>query len=716
MSVESMLKAAPGVQDASVNFANQSALVTYDPALIDPTGLQKTVREIGYDLVIDTVDPQAVREEEQQRKLHTLRRQSIGALILSVPVVVIGMFLMHARWSNPVSFALSLPVMIFFGRDFFIRASKQATHRQATMDTLVALSTGIAFLLSTFSTFFPSFWLERGLHPPVYFEAATVVIAFVSLGKWLEEKARSHTSSAIRKLMELQPSAVRIVDHEQEKEIAVSALQAGMIVRIRPGERIPADGAVREGSSFVNESMINGEPLPSEKIPGATVFAGTLNEKGSFTFEAKQVGKDTMLARIIGRVQGAQGSKAPVQLLVDRIAGIFVPVVIGISILTFITWMAIGGEDAFVHAVLTSVSVLVIACPCALGLATPAALIAGIGKGAENNILIKDADSLEKAHRVTAVVLDKTGTLTEGKPEVSESAWTTGVSVEKLSAILYSLEALSEHPLAAAITHYLQVKNSLHVTDFLSLTSRGVQGSVEGRRYYVGNRQLLSEKKIVRNDKLDAHARRWQAAGKTVLYFADQEQLLGVFAVSDRIRTTSAEAVRMLLKNDIEVHLITGDHAATAKAVADETGIKNFQADVLPSGKADVIRKLQREGKVVAMAGDGINDSEALAEADVSIAMGRGSDIAMEVAGITLNTSDLRAIPKALALSGKVVWNIRENLFWAFIYNLVGIPLAAGVLYPVNGFLLSPMIAGAAMALSSVSVIGNSLRLKALKL
>jgi Cu2+-exporting ATPase len=623
---------------------------------------------------------------------------------------------MHAWWSNPVSFALSLPVMIFFGRDFFIRASKQAAHRQATMDTLVALSTGIAFLLSTCSTFFPSFWLERGLHPPVYFEAATVVIAFVSLGKWLEEKARSHTSSAIRKLMELQPSTVRIVEHEQEKEIAVSALQAGMIVRIRPGDRIPADGAVREGSSFVNESMINGEPLPSEKIPGATVFAGTLNEKGSFTFEANQVGKDTMLARIIERVQGAQGSKAPVQLLVDRIAGIFVPVVIGISILTFITWMAIGGEDAFVHAVLTSVSVLVIACPCALGLATPAALIAGIGKGAENNILIKDADSLEKAHRVNAVVLDKTGTLTEGKPEVSESLWKTGADIEKRSAILYSLEALSEHPLAAAITHHLQVKNSPLVTDFLSLTSRGVQGSVEGRRYYAGNRQLLSEKKIALSDDLEAHARRWQAAGKTVLYFADQEQLLAVFAVSDKIRTTSAEAVRMLLANGIEVHLITGDHAATAKAVADETGIKNFQADVLPSGKADVIRKLQGEGKVVAMAGDGINDSEALAEADVSIAMGRGSDIAMEVAGITLNTSDLRAIPKALALSGKVVWNIRENLFWAFIYNLVGIPLAAGVLYPVNGFLLSPMIAGAAMALSSVSVIGNSLRLKALKL
>ena len=585
------------------------------------------------------------------------------------------------------------------------------------MDTLVALSTGIAFLFSTFNTLFPEFWHARGVHAHVYFEAASVVIAFISLGKLLEERAKSNTSSAIKKLMGLQPKTVRVVVGEIEREIPVTDVKVGDKILVRPGEKIPVDGTVVSGSSFVDESMISGEPLPVQKTEGQKVLGGTINQKGSFQFQAVKVGGDTMLAQIIEMVKQAQGSKAPVQKLVDKIAGIFVPVVIGIAILTFITWMIFGGDNAFTHALLTSITVLVIACPCALGLATPTAIMVGMGKGAENNILIKDAESLEIANKVNAIVLDKTGTITEGKPSVTDLIWMVD-GKKDYKEILFALESRSEHPLAEAIVSKLKEEGikGKPINAFESLTARGVKGEVGGIKYFVGNRKLVEQNNIALTGEVVSIVSRLQAEAKTVVYFMDQESVLAVIGISDKIKETSKAAITSLQKKGIDVYMVTGDNEQTAKAVAMQVGLKHYKAEVLPTDKAKFVKQLQQEGKVVAMVGDGINDSQALAEADVSIAMGKGSDIAMDVAKMTLITSDLRAIPKALNLSTKTVMGIRQNLFWAFIYNLIGIPLAAGILYPINGFLLDPMIAGAAMALSSVSVVGNSLRLKLAKI
>jgi Cu2+-exporting ATPase len=514
--------------------------------------------------------------------------------------------------------------------------------------------------------------------------------------------------------MGLQPKTVRVLIDGEEREIPVAAVKPGYAVLVRPGEKVPVDGVVLSGASYVDEGMITGEPVAVEKTTGARVFAGTINQKGSFRFEAEKVGSDTLLAQIIRKVREAQGSKAPVQKLVDRVAGIFVPVVIGIALLTFAVWIIAGGTTAFPHALLTSITVLVIACPCALGLATPTALMVGIGKGAEHNILIKDAESLELGHRVNAVVLDKTGTITEGKPVMTDVIWTEGKDQAALEQIFYTLEAQSEHPLAQAIIQAWQDRRSPenNMQTFESLTGLGVTALVNGRRYYAGNRRLMEEKKITVPEHFAAAARTWQSSAKTMLWFADDQQVLGMAAVADRIKPTSQTAIQTLRQSGIEVYMLTGDQEETARAIAQQTGITHFKAGVLPSDKADFIKDLQQQGKVVAMVGDGINDSQALAQADVSIAMGKGSDIAMDVAKMTLITSDLQSVPKALKLSSQTVRTIRQNLFWAFIYNVIGIPVAAGILYPINGFLLDPMIAGAAMALSSVSVVGNSLRLK----
>jgi Cu2+-exporting ATPase len=718
VSVESMLKSTAGVKDAGVNYANQTAWVEYDPKQAKPADLQNSVRSIGYDLVVDVENPQAVQEEAQRKHYEAVKKRTIWSSILALPVVIIGMFLMDLPYGNYISMILTAPVVFYFGRNFFINAWKQTRHGKANMDTLVALSTGIAFIFSVFNTFFPEFWHARGLHAHVYYEAAAVVIAFISLGKLLEEKAKSNTSSAIKKLMGLQPKTVRAIVDGVEQEIPIAVVKVGYKIIVRPGEKIPVDGVVINGSSYVDESMISGEPVPVEKKSGEKVFAGTINQKGSFQFEAQKVGGDTILAQIIKMVQQAQGSKAPVQKLVDKIAGIFVPVVIGIAVVTFIIWMVFGGDNAFTHALLTSVTVLVIACPCALGLATPTAIMVGVGKGAENNILIKDAESLEIAHKVNAVILDKTGTITEGKPVVTDLTWdaVSENGVEK--QILLSLESQSEHPLAEAVANKLKSDSitSLPLDSFESITARGVKGTKGDKVYFVGNRKLIDEHNIKLSDKLIELASRLQSDAKTVVYFADKNSVLAVIAIADKIKATSKNAIESLQRKGIEVYMLTGDNEQTAKAVANQVGLKHYKAEVLPSEKAGFVKQLQRLGKVVAMVGDGINDSHALAEADISIAMGKGSDIAMDVAKMTLITSDLQSIPKALNLSTKTVRGIKQNLFWAFIYNVIGIPIAAGILYPVNGFLLDPMIAGAAMALSSVSVVGNSLRLKAAKI
>jgi Cu2+-exporting ATPase len=719
VSVESSLKATTGVKDAGVNFANQTAWVEYDKSQAMPADLQNSVRAIGYDLVVNVEDPNAVQEEAQRKHYDRVKFRTTWSIILSVPVVIIGMFFMDMPYGTYISMALSAPVVFYFGRNYFVTAWKQALHGKANMDTLVALSTGIAFLFSVFNTFFPEFWHSRGLHAHVYYEAAAVVIAFISLGKLLEERAKSNTSSAIKKLMGLQPKTVRIVIDGVEQELPIASVKVGHIVLVRPGEKIPVDGAVISGSSYVDESMISGEPVAVSKNEGEKVFAGTVNQKGSFQFKAEKVGGDTILAQIIKMVQQAQGSKAPVQKLVDKIAGIFVPVVIGISILTFIIWMIAGGENAFTHALLTSVTVLVIACPCALGLATPTAIMVGIGKGAENNILIKDAESLELGHKVNAIVLDKTGTITEGKPVVTDMEWDTQDDlIKKYKQILYTLEIQSEHPLAEAVVNRLKEEGVYGepVDQFESITARGVKGNSGGKTFFIGNRKLIDENKITVSGKISSLAASLQAEAKTVVYFSDNVNVLAVIAIADKIKATSKEAVKTLHEKGIDVYMLTGDNEQTAKAVALQVGLKHYKGEVLPSQKAEFVKELQSQGKIVAMVGDGINDSHALAQADVSIAMGRGSDIAMDVAKMTLITSDLQSIPKALTLSTKTVMGIRQNLFWAFIYNLIGIPIAAGVLYPINGFLLDPMIAGAAMALSSVSVVTNSLRLKTVKL
>jgi P-type Cu2+ transporter len=717
VSVESMLKSTKGVQDASVNFANQTALVEFDPTIATTTDLQNAVRSIGYDLVVDVEDPQAVKEEAQRVHYENSKSRTIWSVVFSTPVVIIGMFFMNLPNANYISMVLSAPVVFYFGRSFFVNAFKQARFGKANMDTLVALSTGVAYLFSLFNTFFPQFWHSRGIHPHVYYEAAAVVITFITLGKLLEERAKSKTSSAIKKLMGLQPKTVRVLQDGIEKELPIASVKTGYRIIVRPGEKIPVDGTVLAGSSFVDESMISGEPVPVEKTAGANVFAGTINQKGSFEFEALKVGADTLLSQIIKLVQQAQGSKAPVQKLVDKIAGVFVPVVVAISILTFITWMLLGGENAFTHALITSITVLVIACPCALGLATPTAIMVGVGKGAENNILIKDAESLERAHKVNAVVLDKTGTITEGKPRVVEMAWLEGLEESNdFEKILYALESRSEHPLAAAVTAYLDSKSEISVDAFESITGKGVVGRVNGKTYYAGNSQLIEENNCMNSATLRALAEQWKAEAKTVIWFADSGKVLAAIAIADKVKPTSASAIKSLNEKGIDVYMLTGDNEETAKAVARQVGVNHYKAEVPPSHKADFIKQLQAEGKVVAMVGDGINDATALAQADVSIAMGKGTDIAMDVAKMTLITSDLQAIPKALNLSSKTVMGIRQNLFWAFIYNVIGIPIAAGVLYPVNGFLLDPMIAGAAMALSSVSVVTNSLRLRFAKI
>ena len=714
VSVESMIAAQEGVKEASVNYATQKVNVVYDPQVTNPENFQKAVQSVGYDLIIDTSKGDELQQEVQANQYEALKRKTIISGILALPVVVIGMFFMDMPYANYIMMVLTAPVVFYFGRSFFINAYKQAVHSKANMDTLVALSTGIAYLFSLFNTFYPAFWHSRGLHPHVYYEAAAVVIVFIMLGKLLEEQAKSNTSSAIKKLIGLQPKTVLLITADGEKEIPISEVKRGDQILVRSGEKIAVDGKVYEGSSFVDESMISGEPVAVLKDKDAKVFAGTINQKGSFKFVAEKVGNETMLAQIIKLVQDAQGSKAPVQKLVDKIAGIFVPIVMLISIITLGMWLLFGSESAFSQGLLAMVTVLVIACPCALGLATPTAIMVGIGRGAENGILIKDAEALESGYKVNAIVLDKTGTITEGKPAVTELIWDADVTAnrERFEQIFLAMEQNSEHPLAGAIVDELRkqsVKPSF-IDGFESLTGKGVSARYDGRQYWAGSHKLLSKQDI--SPELREQVKKLQAQAQTVIYFSNEAKVLAVAAIADKIKPASKAAVAALKKQGIAVYMLTGDNEQTAAAVAREVGIDHFEAEVLPSDKADFITQLQKEGKIVAMIGDGINDSQALALANLSIAMGRGSDIAIDVAKITLMSSDLAQVPKALLLSKKTVQTIRQNLFWAFIYNLIGIPIAAGLLYPFNGFLLNPMIAGAAMALSSVSVVSNSLRLK----
>ncbi|MGB4444826.1 MAG: heavy metal translocating P-type ATPase [Dysgonamonadaceae bacterium] len=716
-STRNILSFVPGVLNATVNYGNEKGTVEYLPDITSPQKMRQALQEVGYDMMIEEDELSAENVKRIRREnYHKLKKETVGALVLSVPIVIVGMFFMHWPYANYIMWVLATPVLFVFGRRFFIGAWKQAKHRSANMDTLVALSTGISYFFSVFNTLFPQFWENRGLEAHVYFEASAVIIAFISLGKLLEERAKENTSDAIKKLMGLQPSTVTVIRDNMPVEISVSDIVVGDSVLVKPGERIAVDGEVTKGTSFVDESMISGEPIPVEKKPGDKVFAGTLNRKGSFYFRAQKVGKDTLLAHIIKMVDEARGSKAPVQALVDKIAAIFVPVVIGIALTSFIVWFVFGGENGSVHGILAMVTVLVIACPCALGLATPTAVMVAIGKGAEEGILIKDAESLELAKDIDVVVLDKTGTLTEGRPVVASMKWIA--DVEPLwRNVLYSIEYKSGHPLAEAIVAELQNDCTfLEEVEITHVSGQGVEGLYCGKKYYVGNEAFILSKNVPVSTHLRSLIADEMDAARTVSLFADEEKVLCLITITDRLKPTSKEAVEQLHRMGIEVVIYTGDNEKAVAEVARQLNISSYKGNVQPEEKAELVKQLQQQGKVVAMVGDGINDSAALAQADVSIAMGRGSDIAMDVAKMTIISSDLTKIPKAIHLSKQTVEVIKQNLFWAFIYNIIGIPIAAGVLYPFTGFMLNPMIAGAAMALSSVSVVSNSLRLKSKKI
>lgn len=713
---EAFVKSLPGIKSASVNFADTSILVEFLPEEISPPEIKKAVQSIGYDIIIEEENSQELKEEAQQSYFKKIRINTIGAAVLSLPLVIVAMVFMDIPYANYIMMALATPVVTWFGRQFPAGAWKQLKHGSANMDSLVTLSTAISYLYSSAVTLFPDLFHNAGIHSHVYFEASAVIITFILLGKLLEEKAKSNTSSSLKNLIGLQPKTVILVmKNGDQKEIPVSNVITGDILLVKPGNKIPVDGIITAGSSFVDESMISGEPIAVEKTIQSNVFAGTINQKGSFHFQADKVGGDTVLAQIIKMVKEAQGSKAPIQHLVDKIAGIFVPVVISIALLSGVIWFISGVDNALTHSLLAIVTVLIIACPCALGLATPTAIMVGIGKGADNGILIKDAESLELAHRVNAVVLDKTGTITVGKPTVEYIEWKTDIEVVKQSNILLAIQKNSEHPLAGPVVQFLENSGSgsdIVVSNVESITGRGIKAIAGQELYFVGNRKLMEENKISISREILAFAERWQNEAKTVFFFANSHNVLSVIAVSDRIKESSVEAIKQLHLMGIEVHMLTGDNEQTARAIASETGIDSFRSEVLPQAKYDFIRELQKQGKIVAMVGDGINDSQALAQADVSIAMGKGSDIAIDVAKMTIISSDLIRIPQAIKLSKYTVATIKQNLFWAFIYNVIGIPVAAGILYPIFGFLLNPMIAGAAMALSSVSVVTNSLRLK----
>ena len=705
--VENTLKACKGVSAVNVSLASNSAQVDYDPAVVTPGEMKKAVQDAGYDMLVDGSDDEADSEAEiaRQDAFSALRKDTILACVLAALVMLLSMGFEDFPGKGFVLCALATPVVFWCGRRFFKAGFSALRHGSANMDTLVALSVSISYLFSVFNLLFPQVWTSQGLEAHLYFESATMIVAFILIGRLLEERAKHSTTAAIRKLMGLQEKG--------------STARPGETVLVKPGERLAVDGLVTDGSSYVDESTLTGEPVPALKQAGSHVYAGTINQNGALTVKVEKVGENTLLSGIIRMVRDAQGSKAPIQKTVDRIAAVFVPLIIGISVLTLLIWILCGDVTL---GLLAMVTVLVIACPCSLGLATPTAIIAGIGNGASKGILIKDAESLQVARKVQAMVMDKTGTLTEGKPSVVESVWDPTILTEddpnelNLRDVLYALEHRSEHPLALAVCESLRGCEDLPVEDFQAILGKGIAGTVHGTRYYVGNMDLLHD--IVgdipeaTNPMVGDSIGPWMDAGYTVTLLFDKVKVYAVLALADELKDTSVQAVKALQAQGIEIHMLTGDNEVAARHIAEETGIAHVKAHVLPQDKAEYVKRLQASGKRVAMVGDGINDSAALAQADLGIAIGQGSDIAIDTAQVTIVSSDLSKLSDLVRLSKRTVTIIRENLFWAFFYNLLAVPLAAGILYPVNGFLLNPMVAAACMALSSVCVVTNSLRLR----
>lgn len=708
-SSQANLKRQPGVVNAEVNYGNGMGKIEYIPTLTTPENLKNALIEVGYDLVIDESKNQDKEIEQlHEEKYKSLKNKVIWSLIFGVPLFIIGMFFMNMPYGNYIMWALSTPILFIFGQQFFVGAWKQLKNKSANMDTLVALSTGVAYIFSVFNTLFPQYWHSKGLHAHPYFEAAGLIIVFILIGKLMEERAKGNTSEAIKKLIGLQPNTVLILKNGNQIETKIEDVQIGDLILAKPGDKIAVDGIIVSGESFIDESSLTGEPIPVEKSINENVFSGTLNQNSPLQYKALKVGNDTLLAQIIQSVKNAQGSKAPVQQLVDKIAGIFVPIVIIIAILTFITWLILGQENAFTMALLSMITVLVIACPCALGLATPTAIMVGMGKGAEQGILIKNAESLELAKKIDTIILDKTGTITEGKPKVQELIWFD----DSVKNILYTIESNSQHPLAKAITEHIGRQDVLPELKVEDVSGKGLKANLLNKSYYVGKTTWINELNLQIDENVNRAIQDFSNKNYTTSFFGNDEKVLGLIGISDGIKATSVEAIKAFHEKGIEVWMVTGDNEFSANAIAKQVGIDQVVANALPNDKMNIIKDLQQKGKIVAMVGDGINDSAALAQADVSIAMGNGSDIAIDVAEVTLIGGDLTKIDHAINLSVQTVKTIHQNLFWAFIYNIIGIPIAAGVLYPINGFLLDPMVAGAAMALSSVSVVTNSLLLK----
>ncbi|MBW4631379.1 MAG: heavy metal translocating P-type ATPase [Iphinoe sp. HA4291-MV1] len=725
-TVEDAIRSVPGVNECSVNFGVEQATVTYDPRKTDPKAICDAVDAVGYSAVPVQDDDLFVTDDAEQKARQAenrslVRKVWVGGIISTILVIgslpmMTGLRLpfipmwLHNPW---LQLLLTTPVLFWSGASFFINAWKALKRHTATMDTLVAIGTGAAYLYSLFPTFLPGFFSTRELPADVYYEAAALIVTLILLGRLLENRAKGKTSEAIRKLIGLQAKTARVIRNGTEVDILLAEVIQGDVILVRPGEKIPVDGQIIDGSSTVDETMVTGESVPVKKQPGDEVIGATINKTGSFKFRATRVGKDTFLAQIVKLVQQAQGSKAPIQRLADQVTRWFVPAVITIAIATFIIWYNIMGNVTM--ALMTTVGVLIIACPCALGLATPTSIMVGTGKGAENGILIKDAESLELAHKLKIIILDKTGTITHGKPTVTDYVTVNGTAHSNelnLLRLAASVERNSEHPLAEAVVQYAQ-SQGVELTDsqeFEAVAGSGVQGYVSNQWVQIGTHRWMNELGID-TGALQQHWDRLEYLGKTVIWIAVNSKAQGIMGISDAVKPSSANAIRTLQKMGLEVVMLTGDNQRTAEVIAREVGIKRVFAEVRPDHKAEIVEELQSEGKIVAMVGDGINDAPALAQADVGMAIGTGTDIAIAASDITLISGDLLLIVTAIQLSRATIRNIRQNLFFAFIYNVAGIPIAAGILFPFFGWLLNPIIAGAAMAFSSVSVVTNALRL-----
>ena len=722
-TIQRSLRKTAGVHEAAVNYANEQATVTFDAQKASEKDLTAAVKKVGYTPHFDSEESTDIAEEEREAELAQLKKKVSISGVFAL-LLILGMFPgLPAFFHNPwIAFLLATPVQFWAGKRFYQGAWSGLKNYTANMDTLVALGTSVAYFYSASVVFFGGWYAAQGIETHLYFEAAAAIIVFILLGKYLEIRAKAQTSLAIKELLHLQAKTALLKKGKEWVEVPIEEVEKGSIVLVKPGQKIPVDGEIVTGETAIDESMVTGESLPVHKQKGDAVVGATLNQSGSIQVRATKIGGETMLSTIIALVKEAQGSRPPIQALVDTIASYFVPVVILLAVLTFITWMLVGPEPRFAYALVSTINVLIIACPCALGLATPTSLMVGMGRGAKLGVLIKDARALEIANKVTAVVFDKTGTLTEGKPKVTSAEFVADTQKKKEQTLtaLRAVESLSHHPLATALEKYateeLSEYSEPEVTRFTDVSGKGVTAAIDGTEVIIGTQSLLSEKKYTLPKSILEHFSKSKKEGQTVVGMALGSEVVASFAIADMLKKEAPAVVETLAARGITSIMLTGDNTQTAKAIADQAGITEVIAEVLPQEKEATIRDVRKKYAVVAMVGDGINDAPALASADVGIAMGGGTDVAIESAGITLLRSDISLVPTALALSHATMKNIRQNLFWAFGYNVVLIPVAMGALYPAFGILLNPMLAGAAMAFSSVSVVLNALRLKKTRL